>query len=77
MKELKKDIRNEVKQTIIATNGNVLNKHINAICDKYEERAKSNGISPYELTHIVVNESHYFAFSKQQAKFRETYKYRV
>ncbi len=75
MKALKKTLRGEVKKMIIANNGNILNKHVNALCSAYEEQAKQSGIDKYELLFLVTCELHYFAFSKQQSKFRQTYNY--
>lgn len=62
MKNLKAQLRAEIKKVIIETNGNVLNAHINAIREKYNCGACA-----------VQNAYDYFQYSPQQAAFRAKY----
>jgi hypothetical protein len=69
MKNLTKEIRNEIKGIIIANKGVVLNADVVAIYDRFRPLA---GI---EIVSIVQNAISYFRFSPQQEEFRKKYNF--
>lgn len=69
MKNLTKQIRNEIKDIIIANKGVVLNADVVAIYDRFRPLA---GI---EIVSMVQNAISYFRFSPQQAEFRKKYNF--
>ena len=69
MKNLTKEIRNEVKGIIIANNGVVLNADVVAIYDRFHHLVGN------EIVSMVQNAISYFRFSPQQAEFRKKYNY--
>lgn len=69
MKNLTKEIRNEVKGIIIANNGVVLNADLEKIYKRFRVVAGN------EVVSMVQNALSYFRFSPQQAEFRKKYNY--
>ena len=59
---MKKEIRTEVKNTLIAQHGEIYNFNINNICARY-------GCGCCEVQNAIS----YFMYSPQQKKFREAY----
>lgn len=69
MKNLTKEIRNEVKGIIIANNGVVLNADLEKVYKHFRV------IAGNEVVSMVQNALSYFRFSPQQAEFRKKYNY--
>lgn len=69
MKNLTKEIRNEVKGIIIANNGVVLNADLEKVYKHFRV------IAGKEVVSMVQNALSYFRFSPQQAEFRKKYNY--
>jgi len=69
MKNLTKEIRNEVKGIIIANNGVVLNADLEKVYKHFRVVAGN------EVVSMVQNALSYFRFSPQQAEFRKKYNY--
>ena len=69
MKNLTKEIRNEVKGIIIANNGVVLNADLEKVYKHFRL------IAGKEVVSMVQNALSYFRFSPQQAEFRKKYNY--
>lgn len=69
MKNLTKEIRNEVKGIIIANNGVVLNADLEKVYKHFCV------VAGKEVVSMVQNALSYFRFSPQQAEFRKKYNY--
>lgn len=69
MKNLTKEIRNEVKGIIIANNGVVLNADLEKVYKHFRV------VAGKEVVSMVQNALSYFRFSPQQAEFRKKYNY--
>lgn len=69
MKNLTKQLRNEIKSIIIANKGEILNADIVRLYDRFQPIAGINVVS------MVQNAISYFRFSPQQAQFRAKYNF--
>lgn len=69
MKNLTKEIRNEIKGIIIANNGVVLNADVEKVYNRFRV------VAGREVVSMVQNAISYFRFSPQQAEFRKKYNY--
>lgn len=69
MKNLTKEIRNEIKGIIIANNGVVLNADVEKVYNHFRV------VAGREVVSMVQNAISYFRFSPQQAEFRKKYNF--
>lgn len=70
MKNLNKQIRNEIKKIIIANNGEIQNADVVRIYDLFRPVVGINVVS------MVQNAISYFRYSPQQAVFRNKYNFK-
>ena len=71
MTSIYKAIKEECRKVIIATNGNVLNRDITPIYDKFKP------VCGLDVVTHVQNAMNFFRFFPTQAKFRQAHNYYI